>query len=154
MRLLVVVVMLSSMSGCASPRSVADVRVAFATLREAETVKTAYAGLEGELAEETRAFREVMAAPDAPRQFERLLEQAGLAGQMYALAGLYLVDRERFEAAAPRYRGDEREVKVLAGDVGGTAPVAAIVGYAASVGLPGSIREGSWPRSLAGDGGT
>ena len=153
MRLLVATVMISlSVGGCAGPRSAADVRAAFAALQVAEMVKTAYAGLEGEIADETRAFREVMAAPDAPRQFERLLEQGGLAGQMYALAGLYLMDRERFEAVAPRYRGDTREVKVLVGDVGGTAPVAAIVGYAASVGVPGSIREGSWPRSLAGAG--
>jgi hypothetical protein len=46
----------------------------------------------------------ILNEPDAAALFRRLLEEADLAGQLYALCGLFLVDYDTFRAAIEPYR--------------------------------------------------
>ena len=58
----------------------------------------------------TFAFRRVLQRDDADTVFKDLLEQATLAGQLYALCGLWFTDAAVLEREIEHYRDIEREV--------------------------------------------
>lgn len=65
----------------------------------------------------TFAFRRILARPHADAVFRDLLEHGSLAGQLYALSGLWFTDPEELKQRIKRYR--EMDDSVPDGDYGG-----------------------------------
>ena len=87
----------------------------------------AHVGFAGETPEAVHAFRRILVADDAADLFSRLLEDATIEGQLYALCGLYFVDSARFRAAIPRYESLTQEVETQRGCIVGRDPVAELI---------------------------
>ncbi|MEX0777954.1 MAG: hypothetical protein WD042_19805 [Phycisphaeraceae bacterium] len=78
--------------------------------------------------------------PDSAEVFEALRHRGTLAGQLYALCGLYLCDRQHFNALVPRYRAMDATVTAFTGGC---------VGDATSVrDIVADIESGYWPRAF------
>jgi len=56
-------------------------------------------GLDGHPTPAVVGYRSLLAAPDGAQRFERILKTATLPGQLYALCGLYMLDRKSFGLA-------------------------------------------------------
>ena len=107
-------------SGAADPGSLdlsPEGEAAYRLLAKTDFFGTHYAGIAAITSEEAKAFAVLYEEPAEVRDdaFGRLFERATLAGQIYGLSGLYLTDRDRYEAAAPRYRRERREVESASG---------------------------------------
>ena len=107
-------------SGTADPGSLdlsPEGEAAYRLLAKTDFFGTQYASYVGITSEEAKAFAVLYEEPAEVRDeaFERLLERAALAGQLYALSGLYLTDRSPYEAVAPRYRRNRHEVQTASG---------------------------------------
>jgi hypothetical protein len=74
-----------------------------------------------------KSFAVLLDQRDAPRIFRVLLERADAAGQMFALCGLYLVDRPHFDAQVGRFRSDRRRLSYWYGCVPSPTTVAELV---------------------------
>jgi hypothetical protein len=83
---------------------------AVAALLEAETFRDTHVGYAGVIPPEVCAFVTILRQADAPQRFERLLESGHLAGQLYALCGLYLTSQASFEAALGRFVPEDPEL--------------------------------------------
>jgi hypothetical protein len=70
---------------------------------------------EGAITEEETAFNALCKEPDAAQQFRRLLHEATLEGQMYALLGLRQLHAADYEAQLARYRSSARMVNTGSG---------------------------------------
>lgn len=81
---------------------------AAAVLREASWLHEVPIGVrtfyEDRLPYEAIAFEEILKRGDAEAIFEDLLRHASQAGQFYALGGLFVVNRERFQEVVRAYR--------------------------------------------------
>jgi hypothetical protein len=65
-----------------------------------------------EVSTQVLAFQTILRQPDAAQAFAALLRRASLPGQLYALCGLYLTDRDTLDRVAPAYFDDQRVVGV------------------------------------------
>jgi hypothetical protein len=72
-------------------------------------------GYAGVITDEETAFNALCKAPDAAEQFRRLLREATIEGQMYALLGLRQVGAPDYKAQADRYRKSTRKVNTGSG---------------------------------------
>ena len=71
-----------------------------------------YAGV---ITDEETAFNALCKAPDAAEQFRRLLREATIEGQMYALLGLRQVGAPDYKVQADRYRKSTGKVNTGSG---------------------------------------
>lgn len=76
---------------------------------------------------------------DAADIFNSLVERGALPGQLYAMCGLYLTDRRRFNELAPRYRFKEAIVSEYSGCVASEVEVAELFSR---------IANGAYPRDF------
>jgi len=72
-------------------------------------------GYAGRITDEETAFDGLCKAPDVAEQFRRLLREATIEGQMYALLGLRQVGAPDYKTQADRYRKSTRKVKTGSG---------------------------------------
>jgi hypothetical protein len=72
-------------------------------------------GYAGMITDEETAFNALCKAPDAAEQFRRLLHEATIEGQMYALLGLRQVSAPDYKTQADRYRKSTRKVNTGSG---------------------------------------
>ena len=72
-------------------------------------------GYAGVITDEETAFDALCKAPDAAEQFRRLLREATIEGQMYALLGLRQLHAPDYKAEADRYRKSTRQVNTGSG---------------------------------------
>jgi hypothetical protein len=70
---------------------------------------------EGAITREETAFDALCKEPDAAQQFRRLLHEATIEGQMYALLGLRQLHAADYKAQLARYRGSARMVNTGSG---------------------------------------
>ncbi len=70
---------------------------------------------EGAITEEETAFNALCKEPDAAQQFRRLLHEASIEGQMYALLGLRQLHAPDYKALVERYRRSTRMVNTGSG---------------------------------------
>ena len=87
----------------------------------------------------TRAFAVLLAEPDAAAAFGELLKRGRLAGQLYALCGLYLTNRPLFDRNMPRFQNRNGEVRRFYGCLLLAQPVGEIAPH---------IANGYWPSLL------
>ena len=72
-------------------------------------------GYAGVITDEETAFNALCKAPDAAEQFRRLLREATIEGQMYALLGLRQVGAPDYKVQADRYRKSTGKVNTGSG---------------------------------------
>ena len=72
-------------------------------------------GYAGVITDEETAFNALCKAPDAAEQFRRLLREATIEGQMYALLGLRQVGAPDYKTQADRYRKSTGKVNTGSG---------------------------------------
>ncbi len=70
---------------------------AIEVLRSADRLESSHTGAAGAPSCFVTAYRRIISRRDAPETFKILFEQASPIGKIYALAGLYDVDRATFE---------------------------------------------------------
>lgn len=87
----------------------------------------------------SNAFQVILRQPERKECFHDLLERAHLAGKLYALCGLHLIDRDAYEAAVKPYRDSKEPVSGLIGCLGGGYKVGDLIRR---------IDSGSLPREL------
>ncbi len=94
------------------------------------------------------AFHVLREETDAREVFLDLLDRGTLAGQLYGLCGLYLVDREEFHARLPKYLSEQAPVYFANGCVHAILPVSQVVQNDSDdiVGgaIPEDLDEGPW----------
>jgi hypothetical protein len=100
---------------------------AIQVLETTDTFAGVSIGFGGERSKESCAFAVVSRERDAAEIFRSLLGKASLAGQLYALCGLYSTDPDGFKEAVEPYRRSTDEVKTMFGCIGGRQKVSALV---------------------------
>lgn len=83
---------------CADSRFGSADAHAFEILRSAGRLESSHVGPGGIPSCTVIAYRHLVSQPQAAATFKALFEQSGPTGRIYALAGLYEVDRAAFEA--------------------------------------------------------
>lgn len=71
---------------------------AIEVLRSADRLESSHTGAAGAPSCSTAAYRNLLMRPDAAAVFRRVFDQGTPVGRVYALAGLYEVDRGVFDA--------------------------------------------------------
>ena len=100
----------------AAELSTSPVLVAYEALRSESVFVGPRVGFAAEPSRESRHFRVLLADRDAAELFGRLWYEASTpAAQLYALAGLYLVDRPSFRRLSPILAGSHERVPTFIG---------------------------------------
>ena len=90
---------------------------------------------------QVRELRCILSRPDALDVLDGLIKRATLAGRLFILAGIYLIDTDRFERVARPYARDKRTVETVYGCFKSEAKVASVID---------EMRKGDLPRELGG----
>jgi len=85
--------------------------LAFTVLLHADYVSLGPSGFAAVVPPPVLAWRVLIEDPQAPKLFEQLLQEATPAGQIYAMAGIFLLDTDAFGAALPRLRAQPAHLK-------------------------------------------
>jgi hypothetical protein len=104
-------------------------------------------GYSGAPSAEVCAFGILLTQPDAVPLFERLLSDAKVAGQLYALSGLYVLDHDRYQTAIKRYETNETYVSTMFGCIIGGMKANEIVHATGPRSL--DIAGGGYPKRFA-----
>ena len=100
---------------------------AIQVLETTDTFAGVSIGFGGERSKESCAFAVVSRERDAAEIFRSLLGKASMAGQLYALCGLYSTDPDGFKEAVEPYRRSTDEVKTMFGCIGGRQKASGLV---------------------------
>jgi hypothetical protein len=87
----------------------------YRVLRSAQIFAIGGIRREGTITAEETAFNALCKEPDASQQFRRLLREASIEGQMYALLGLRQLHAPDYKAQADRYRKSNHHVNTGSG---------------------------------------
>jgi hypothetical protein len=85
------------------------------TLKAAEWFALGGIGVAGTTSKEERALRSLLHEPYAAGKLKALLSEANLAGQCYALLGLYVVHDAGYQENFARYKSSDARVKTVGG---------------------------------------
>ena len=142
MSVLAAALVATAMPAQSPPPAASDsVHVALDSIGSMDELLGASVGYVGITPGVVRAFRLLTRQRNAPALFQKMLEQPRRAAQLYGLAGLYLVDRNAMNSAAPSLLEAHDTVEVVFGDVESPLPVARVAR---------AIVNGKLPRSLMG----
>jgi hypothetical protein len=146
-------------------------RAAYHRLVRTDVFEDEKVGYGGELSDNVADFRVLFADPKAGDAFAALAGEAGPAGRLYALAGLWHTDRAAFTRLARAMARSKARVAVRFGCLGFEQPIAALIDggaaaiqvedgqtvHAAVVARGGSgamdMLGGSYPQAFAGNSG-
>ena len=103
--------------------------------------KNSAVGYGGITPDEVHEFRCILKRPDARTIFDQLLNEATLAGKLYALSGLYITDKTYFENIVGKYRLNTTEVMTMYGCVIAPEKLSYVLK---------EIENGNLPKELAG----
>lgn len=95
--------------------SAAAVSSASSILRKTGSFALGGVGVAGTMSEGERALREVLKQSDAVAQLEVLLPEASGPGQLYALLGLRVRDRDAYRRALAKYGQRDASVQTMRG---------------------------------------
>lgn len=90
-------------------------QAAFQTLLLAEQFEDNFIGVAAQPSKLVAAYRALLKEPEADMAFKNLLDQATLAGQLYALCGIYFTDHPFFLSVLGKYQNREDTVRVQFG---------------------------------------
>jgi len=116
-------------------------------LQTTEQFEDTAIGEGGRPSAEVFSFVRLLNEPDAVQVFHSLLDQAHVAGQLYALAGLYLLDHDLYATQIGRYKTNDTWVSTMFGCIISAMKVSDIV--RASDGRDLDIDRGGYPKRFA-----
>ena len=93
------------------------------------------------VADNVLAWRAILAHPQADETFKRLLQSAGIHGQLYGLCGIYFTDPEHIDAALAAYRASSKQI-TGGGDVMVYTEIRVIARWIGDGSIPVRMREG------------
>jgi hypothetical protein len=96
---------------------------------------------------EVCAFVILIKEPDAMQLFRALMDRAGLAGQLYALSGFYLLNRDLYASEVVRYESNSTVVDSAMGCIVSSMKVSEILHAPDEHGL--DIAGGGYPKRFA-----
>lgn len=132
--------LLFGLSGCvAESEELPGREASLQALMETEVFAGARVGYAGAVPEQAYAFNSLLEEQDAAELFSAILQEGQLAGRLYALCGLYLVDRGTFDEVIDEYLSSQEEVSTFMGCIMSTQPVSVIAT---------DIQTGEWPMAL------
>jgi len=97
------------------------------TLKAAQWFAFGGIGVAGTTSKEEMAFRSLLHEPNAVAKLKSLLSEANLAGQCYALLGLYLLHDAAYQENVGRYKSSDARVKTVGGCMITEQPVSSVV---------------------------
>jgi len=97
------------------------------TLKAAQWFALGGIGVAGTTSKEERALRSLLDEPDAAGKLKALLPEANLAGQCYALLGLYILHDAAYQKNLDRYKSSDARVKTVGGCMITEQPVSSVV---------------------------
>ena len=97
------------------------------TLKAAQWFALGGIGVAGTTSKEERAFRSVLHEPNATGKLKALLSEGNLAGQCYALLGLYVLHDAAYQENIDRYKSSDARVKTVGGCTIMEQPVSNVV---------------------------
>ena len=100
---------------------------AYNKLRSASQFAAGPVGFAGVTSDGEAALHDLLSRPDASADLRKLLSEATLEGQLYALWGLAVAGDADFSQLSEKYATDGTEVNTMNGCVGGREAVSAIV---------------------------
>ncbi len=118
-----------------------EIQEAYRLLRTTGTFSDSGVGVAAAMPDTVKALRLILQDSAAEKIFQQLLAEATLEGQLYALAGLYVINPESARVAAKPYQSSEQMVQTQFGCVNARMPVSEVTQQ---------ILEGTLPRALAG----
>jgi hypothetical protein len=121
------------------PPEDASVALPYAILDRANGFYAAAVGFAALTPDEVLAWRVISHSPRGQATFEDLFRTASVPGKLYALAGLWLGDRERFHWAAKVLAAQGGTVRTMRGCIMAQEPVARLIKQ---------IEEGTWSREF------
>jgi hypothetical protein len=102
-------------------------KVAIELLLKTDVFADDAVGIAGVVSEQVKAFRLIMDQSDAAEVFSHILRKGTVAGQLYALCGLYSTDHDLFRQTIDRYKSSRREVRAEFGCIMYTLAVSELV---------------------------
>ena len=102
-------------------------REAYRLLLVANRFEDKAVGYAGEESKFVTAYNVLLKESAGDGAFKSLLDKAPLAGQLYALCGVYFKDRVFFNSGIGKYKNSQQEVDTLQGCLGGRSPVASLI---------------------------
>jgi hypothetical protein len=97
------------------------------TLKDAGWFAMGGIGVAGTTSKEERAFRSLLHEPNAADKLKALLSEANLAGQCYALLGLYVLHDAAYQENFARYKSSDARVKTVGGCMITEQPISSVV---------------------------
>lgn len=88
---------------------------AYQRLLEAKTFEEGLIGFAAQLSQNVKSFNDLLEEKDADAAFKSLLKNAEIAGQLYALSGVFYTDNEYFQEVVKEYQDSETEVSRMSG---------------------------------------
>lgn len=122
---LLLVLVISSVGAAAQDEPFSETQLtpqgqkAFQTLLSAPRFEDVSVGIGGDLSELVAAYRVLLREERRVEAFKSLLERATIAGQLYAICGLYDTDHKFFLSVVDRYKRSRDFVDTLSGCRGG-----------------------------------
>lgn len=142
-KVIVSVMILGMLIGCSSPVSnynvPQSVQQDFELLKSTNEFAGTAVGYAGSVPPQVPAFQKILNHPDANKLFATLQISATLEGQTYAICGLYLTDKNRFDQVIGRYQNNQNEITTFFGCIMSEQPVSDLVP---------DIINGNWPESF------
>jgi len=118
-----------------------EIQPAYRLLRTTAVFSDAAVGVAGITPDTVQALRLILKDPAAENILKQLLAEATPAGQLYALAGLYVTNPEFARTAATPYESSQEMVRTQFGCVNAEMPISEVTTQ---------ILDGTLPRALAG----
>jgi hypothetical protein len=122
-----------------------EIRAEYEMLRSAYTYSPLCVGFPLTVSRLAGFYRAVLAHPDADRHFKELLLSGGLAGQLYALAGIYFTDPAFFQKAITPYLESSDKVITGVGDLFAETEVRSLAAKIQGGVIPKDLRDGRCP---------
>lgn len=105
----------------------AEGQKAYQTLLTAERFEDTYVGYAGSLSKFVAAYRILLGEEKQVEAFKKLIDNATIAGQLYALCGLYDTDYNFFLSVVGKYKASKESVETISGCIVTTDHVGDII---------------------------
>jgi len=114
----------------------------FGNLARACQFQTSHIGASGEISDNTKMFRNILASKQAKIIFKLLEKDSAIVGQLYAMCGLYLIDKDQFNKQKSKYLTNDTRILIINGCVSDITTVEKLFA---------EILKGEIPKQLASD---
>lgn len=131
-KVIITIMILGMLTGCSDDNTVStsepsnipqSVQKDFGLLKTTDTFAGTAVGFAGSVPSQIPAFQNILNHPNAKRLFAHLQISATLEGQTYALCGLYLTDKNKFDQVIDSYQNNQNKITTFFGCIMDEEPV-------------------------------